>query len=415
MACAAACALLLYGVSAWISPRDRVHTIALHVPCPAKPPACAEDIAAPAESFAERSDALDAATVGAAPCEHRKAIRDRIAELAAELGCDVFDRAAFETRTGAVAAGLGAAEIREVAEVADDRGAGARTIVCAAEVLRLCAEKLPTAVAPLAPATREALRDAFEHCADDPPLAFASVRALAALGNDEDRRVLVDALSRSTDARKRDLAGVGLRAAASAETVGALRQLVMRPNDTRCCELGLVALEDIWRAAHADSLSADEREACARCLSECLARRDAPLVLRQRAATALAAVGGAHVREALLGTFMDSGGDRDLARSAAAGLATLADPAAAQSLATLLRDPLLDEERRVLAAEAIARSAAAAPDANDSREVAAAVLERAAEESSDPALRRRASLALSTMHAAEHHVAGIDQSFLITR
>ena len=394
-------------MSAWISPHERVHTVALHVPCAATSPARVADIVAPAESCAERIDALDVATQDAVPCVHRKAIRERIAELAAELGWDVFDRAAFETRTRAVAASLGAAEIREAAEVADDRRVGARMIVCAAELLRLCAERLPAAVAPLSPATREAELDAFENCAEDPPLAFAGVRALAALGSGEDRRVLVEVLSQSTDTRKRDLAGFGLRAAASAETVGALRQLVMSANDTRCSELGLVALEDIWRGAHADSLSNDEREACARCLSAYLARRDAPLVLRQRAATALSAVGGVHAREALLATFMDSGSDRDLARSAAAGLATLTDPAVAQSLSTLLRDPLLDEERRVLAAEAIARRDAIASDANDSREIAAANLERAAEESSDAALRRRACLALSTLHAADQRQARV--------
>jgi hypothetical protein len=400
MVFAACCALVLYGAAAWLSPRVSTPAIELYSRCSDEALASAADIAIPAAPPTPRIATSRAPTEEHALSAHRKAVRDRIADLAAELESEVFDRVAFDSRARAIAADLDETEIEETAEVADDRAAGARMIVCAAELLRLCAERSSTAVAPLAPATREALLRAFETYGEDPKLAFASVRALAALGDERDRLLLVEALTSSADAQRRDLAGFGLRVAATAETVGALRRFIRSATDTRRSELALIALEDIWRVARANSFPADEREACARCFSECAARRDAPIVLRQRAIAALAAVGGAHARDALLATFTDAAGNPDLVRSAAAGLTVLDDPKSAQSLAALLADPLLDDERRVLAAEAIARSRARAPDADDARALAAWTLERSAEDGSNPALSRRALLALSAMRMA---------------
>ena len=355
------------GVSTWLSAHDVLHAVRIDRWSAAQTIVDAPEIATPADSLAVRTDALAIAIEAPAPGAQRKAVRDRITDLAAELDGDAFDRMLFDTRARAIAAQLDEAEMRAALEVAGDRSAGLRMIVCAAEIVRLCNERSPTAASSLAPATRELLRRAFDGCAEDPRLAFAGVRALAALGDDEDRKSLVEALASRTDARKRDLAGLGLCAAAATDTVSALTSFVARANDTRCSELALIALADIWRSARAESLPTDERETCARCIASCLATRDAPLVLRERAITALAAIGGTSAREGLLATFTDAGADRVLVRSAAGALAALDDPVAAESLAKLLSDPLLDDEQRVLATGAIARSSVRSAELGDAR------------------------------------------------
>jgi hypothetical protein len=274
--------------------------------------------------------------------------------------------------------------------LADDRTLTAAQQIAVAEILRHVSppsEEAGSAEDLALPApVLSALRTAWQERDEDPLLAAAAVRALSSLGDPDDRRAMLDALSPGAPSTVLGLACAGLSAARGDEAALEIAQAAGERRDPGSFDVALSALTAI-ATARDRGLSPEGRAKCAEILHGVLAEREARGERSPRLLSALAVLDPIRAEEPLIASLADARASDAAAQSAASVLATM--PSATRELDAVICDERIPQARRLLAAEASLR--AGRSDSGAARRL----LERLRDEGTGTALdRRRAARAL---------------------
>lgn len=300
------------------------------------PIASAPAAEAPAE-LAERGTAIDA--------------RVRAAGLAAAIDPEIFRVATFDVHARAIARTLDPETARDLARLAADVGAPAAERVAAAAILR----GAPGQAIALPGAAVGFLRDAWTARESDPTLAAAAVGSLAAFGNREDRRALLD--ESATSSSSAALARAGLSAARGDDAALEIAAAAADDRDPRRAEIAVSALTAI---ASSDDRELTEmgRSRCAEALARALAAKTTKDASSARLLSALAALDPRKAERPLLAAIADASTSDAGAQSAASALAAGSSTATnvRADLERLRDDARLSDRRRTLVAATLLRS-----------------------------------------------------------
>jgi hypothetical protein len=267
-------------------------------PAPVEPAAAAPQVAQPvlepappdAPTLRQETEAPAAAAVPAGSA------RERAAALAASIDPCAFDPVAFDVQARAIAGAAGESGLKEIRRLAGDAGLTPGQRIAAAEILRHA--PVETDREPVLPAATIAeLRLAWQGRADDPVRAAASVRSLAAFGDAEDRRMLLDAVSLPASASTVSLARTGLSGARGDAAAIELTRAAVDRSDARRAEVALCALTTL-ASSRDRALSPAGRAECAASLRSAMEEENRG-GRSPRLAAALAAVDPESARAAL--------------------------------------------------------------------------------------------------------------------
>ena len=314
--------------------------------------------------------------------------RAAVETLRGAIEPDRFSTRSFDREARVLAGGLraaaGAGGVAALERIAQGASSGERESVAAAELLRhVGAAELPgNALA--------ALRRAFEGRAGDATLALAAAAALGRFGDLEDRRAMLEAVSENGPAIDATLALAGLGAARGDGPVLEMAEAMERSFDARRREVALCALTQVVSAGD-HGLSESGRARCAELLHgellAALARGESP----SRVVAALAVLEPEEAARRMLAMLADPRSSEGTAQGVASRLASM--PIARADLEAVAANGSLPDGRRVLAIEALARV---------DRKVSAegrALLERVRERGAETPLGRRAARVLERAEA----------------
>jgi hypothetical protein len=315
--------------------------------------------------------------------------RAQVVELAAALDPEVFDPKSFEMQARAVAGSAGSECARRMRNLAGDTTLTAVQKIAVAEILRHVDPPLGEAgsgedLALPAPLLG-ALRTAWQERDEDPLLAAAAVRALSSLGEPDDRRAMLDALSPGAPSSVLGLACAGLSAARGDEAALEIAQAAEERRDSKSFDVALSALTAMATAKDR-RLSPEGRAQCAEILHRMLSEREARGERPPRLLSALAVLDPIRAEESLLASLADARTSDAAAQSTASALAAM--PSATRELDAVICDERIPQARRVLAAEASLRAGGSDSDA------ARRLLERLRDEGTGTLLDRRVARAL---------------------
>ena len=308
-----------------------------------------------------------------------------LACLSDSLNQPCFDRASWEAELAATAASLACDAIEPGAAVLRDPSRAAAERIAAAELLHALGAPAQSVDA----ASLSFLRAEFEQIDEHAVLAASAARALARLGGEAERELLVDTLLTPRSPQQRGAVAWALRGVPSERLLLALPEL-----DDERAELAL-ALIDSWSERSArPARTADALGAIA-----CDPQRSA--VLRQRALTALGAAELAPLEPQLVALLRDGESDQRLSEACARALAASASPTALGALATLVGDSQASDRTRLASAEALLDRVPADALGSTDRAIALEHLLATAVEAPDATARRRACFALAGCTRAE--------------
>jgi hypothetical protein len=331
------------------------------------------------------------AAVGAAPLADR--IELTIERMAASLRDGPVDRSSWETEIRALTGSLGPESIPGLLELAADTSLPDEQLVAVAELLRPWSAAPGGLPAPLPEPALAALRRSLDE-RPRRPVATAAARALGALGERSDTARLLDEL---VDPASRSLASWGLQASPSVTLLDDLRGLLATDIDAESKLVVLTTMEGWARSAAPGFVAGSSRDATASTLAAFLEEASLEPALRQRAASALVAIGGASARNAVEKICRDPASDDGLIRVGVSALAADADPAAMALLEDGLWNEASPDARRLEFAAGLARISAPSSSRPALLEIAFA--------SERPADQRRALYSLGALPPGSDTVA----------
>ena len=287
-------------------------------------------------------------------------IERTLERMAATLRVGPLDRSGWETEVRALAGSLGPESIAPLLELAADASLADEQLVAVAELLRPWSARPGGLPEPLPEPALGALRRSLDE-RPRRPAATAAARSLGALGTRADTARLLDELADAADPAdpaSRSLASWGLQASPSVALLDDLRGLLATDSDAETRVAVLTTMEGWARSAATGVVEGPTRDATASALAALLDDAALETALRQRAASAMVALGGASARDAVERICRDPTAEDAVLRVGVSALASAADPAAI----ALLEDGLWNEatpgSRRLEFAEGLARIAA---------------------------------------------------------
>ena len=308
-------------------------------PLPVLPPPLPVD--APAVPMVSPRSTADAAVLD-------ERIEQTVERMAATLRDGPLDRSGWETEVRALAGSLGEESMPRLLALAADGSLPDEQLVAAAELLRPLSARpggLPSALPePALAALRRSLDERPRR-----PAATAAARALGALGERSDTERLLDQL---VDPESRSLASWGLQASPSVTLLDDLRSR-LATSESRAAVL--TTMEGWARAADPGVLTGASREAAAAAVAALLDEVSLEPLARQRAVSALVALGGTSARSAVERICRDPASEDELLRVVIPALARDADPEALALLEDELWTDSTPETRRLAFAEGLAR------------------------------------------------------------
>ena len=311
-------------------------------PLPVLPPPLPVDL--PAVPMVSPPSTADAAALDAR-------IERTLERMAATLRDGPLDRSGWETEVRALAGSLGEESMPRLLALAADGSLPDEQLIAAAELLRPLSARPGGLPAALPEPALAALRRSFDE-RPRRPAATAAARALGALGERGDTARLLDQL---IDPESRSLASWGLQASPSVTLLDDLRSRLATDIDAESRAAVLTTMEGWARAADPGVLTGASREAAAVAVAALLDEVSLEPALRQRAASALVALGWASARSAVERICRDPASDDELLRVVIPALARDADPEAMALLEDELWTDSTPEARRLAFAEGLAR------------------------------------------------------------
>ena len=289
-----------------------------------------------------------AAAVAAAPLAGR--IERTVERMAASLRDGPVDRSTWDTEVRALAGSLGPGSIPTLLGLAADGSLPDEQLVAVAELLRPWSAAPGGLPCPLPEPALAALRRQLDE-SPRRPAATAAARALGALGERSDTARRLDEL---LDPSRRSLAAWSLQASPTVSILDDLGALLATGIDAESRAAVLTTMEG-WARSAPGCVDGPQRDAAADAVAALLDADSIEPGVRQRAACALVALGGASARGAIAKLCRDPAADDELLR---VGISALARAADGEALAWL-EDGLWNEStpgaRRLAFAEGLAR------------------------------------------------------------
>ena len=328
---------------------------------------------------------------GASPLAER--IERTLERMSASLRDGPIDRSTWETEVRALAGSLGPDSVPRLLELAADASLPDEQLVAVAELLRPWSAMPGGLPATLPEAALAALRRSLDEQPQG-PAATAAVRALGALGAPGDTARLLDEL---VEPASRSLASWGLQASPSVTLLDDLAGLLATDVDAESQAAILTTMQGWARGAEPARLECPSRDAAASTVAALLEDASIGPGLRQRAAAALVAMGGASARSVVDDLCSDPSVPDGLLRVAVAALDRDTQPASVARLEDELWDPSTPDPRRLALADGLVRCGESGP--------ARLALIDVALGSQSPSDQRRALYSLGALSAGSDTVA----------